>query len=85
MSNDDVDRSFEGESSNTEADSDNLTDSDLNDELKQINDIAEKLQRSLEFSFDDDADKSVIVVRDATTQIIRQIPTEKMLEIAKRF
>lgn len=56
----------------------------VNDAIKQINDTLKKLSQNLEFSLDEDTDRPVVKVVDQQTKtVIRQIPTEEALEIAK--
>lgn len=55
-----------------------------NEALKQINDTMKKLSQDLEFTLDEDSDRPVVKVIDQQTkEIIRQIPTQEALEIAK--
>lgn len=56
----------------------------VNNALKQINETLKNLSQSLEFSVDSDSEQVVIKVIDQQTkEVIRQIPTEEALEIAK--
>ncbi|HJV75570.1 MAG TPA: flagellar protein FlaG [Noviherbaspirillum sp.] len=55
-----------------------------NEALKQINDTLKKLSQNLEFKLDEDTERPVVkVVDQQTKEIIRQIPTQEALEIAK--
>ena len=52
----------------------------------RIEEFVQSVQRNLEFSVDDDTGDSVVTVRDRVTdEVIRQIPSEDMLDIAKRL
>lgn len=58
------------------------------EELKQAvqdaNQAMQNLASDLEFSIDEDSERTVVKVVDrATGEVIRQIPSEEMLEIAK--
>lgn len=56
----------------------------VNEAIKQINNALKKLSQDLEFSLDEDTDRPVVKVVDQQTKtVIRQIPTEETLEIAK--
>lgn len=56
----------------------------VNDAVKQINDTLKKLSQDLEFTLDEDTDRPVVkVVDQQTKEVIRQIPTQEALEIAK--
>lgn len=58
----------------------------LNDAVKQINDFMQRAQLSLQFSIDQDTNTAVIEIKDVQTgDIIRQIPSKEVLEIAKRL
>lgn len=62
-------------------------------ELKQtekavddLNKAAVSLQRDLNFKVDDDTGKSIITVTDSVTKkVIRQIPSEEIVELAKNL
>lgn len=54
------------------------------DAVKQINEFMKKLSQDLEFSMDSDTDRPVVkVVDQQTKEVIRQIPTQEVLDIAK--
>lgn len=56
----------------------------VNDAVKQINDTLKNLAQGLEFSVDSDSERPIVKVVDhQTNQVIRQIPTQEALEIAK--
>ncbi|MDW3094352.1 MAG: flagellar protein FlaG [Gammaproteobacteria bacterium] len=51
---------------------------------KQVNDFVKQLDRNLEFSVDESSGRVIITVREPETgKIIRQIPPEELLVIAK--
>lgn len=52
--------------------------------VQQMNDMLQTLSQKLEFSVDKDTDAFVVKVVDKDTkELIRQIPSEEMLELAK--
>ena len=56
----------------------------LNQAVKQIQDVSEKTANSLQFSIDEDLGVSIVKVIDTESKkTIRQIPTEEVLDIAK--
>jgi len=55
-------------------------------ELKKVNDFVQSVQRDLQFSVDKDLDRTVIKVVDSDSgEIIRQIPEDIFLELARRL
>jgi flagellar protein FlaG len=59
---------------------------ELIDEVERLNEATQSIQRSLEFSIDDDTAKTVITVRDRETEeVIRQIPSEELLNVSKKI
>jgi flagellar protein FlaG len=57
---------------------------DVKQAIEDINKTMGTLAANLEFSYDSDADQVVVkVVNETTSEIIRQMPTEEALEIAK--
>jgi flagellar protein FlaG len=57
---------------------------DLNKAVKAVNDFVSTVNSSLKFSVDDDTGQTVVkVIDDATKEVIKQFPSEQMLEIAK--
>ena len=59
---------------------------ELDDTISQLNDSLQNVQRNLEFSIDKDAGRIVINVRDKETdEVVRQIPSEEVLELAKNL
>lgn len=56
----------------------------LNQAVKQIQDVIKQTAQSLQFSIDEDVGVSVVKVIDTESKkVIRQIPSEEVLEIAK--
>ncbi len=56
----------------------------LDDAVSQINDYVQNIQRSLQFSVDEKSGRDVVTVVDKETdEVIRQIPTEEVLVIAR--
>lgn len=52
--------------------------------VKSLNKTMQGLSQSIEFSIDEDSNRTIVKVVDQTTRIlIRQIPTGEVLEIAK--
>ena len=56
----------------------------LKDAVKTINDVMKNLASSLEFTVDSDTERTVVKVVDKqTNEIIRQIPSQDALDLAK--
>ncbi len=56
---------------------------ELSEKVTEINDIIRNIQRDLAFNIDEDSGKTVIRVIDSESgELIRQIPSEKVLAIA---
>lgn len=56
----------------------------LDQAVSQINDYVQNVQRSLQFSIDEISGRNVVKVIDKQTEeVIRQIPTEEVLTIAR--
>ena len=54
--------------------------------VSQISEFVQNFQRDLRFSIDEDSDRLVVKVVDSETQeVIRQIPSEETLRIAKNL
>mgnify|MGYP001608458864 CR=1 FL=1 len=63
-----------------------IDEAELSQAVKQINDFVQDIQRNIEFSVDDDTGRTVIRVYDSSTEeLIRQIPNEEVLELAKNL
>ena len=60
------------------------TDDDVSQALNSINNALKERSHDLEFSVDEDNARTIVKVVDKSTQeVIRQMPTEEALEIAK--
>ena len=58
----------------------------LEDSVSQLNDLVKSVQRDLQFSIDDFSGRTVITVLDSkTAEIIRQIPSDEVLALAKNI
>ena len=58
----------------------------LQQAVTQMNDHVQNLQRSLQFTVDELSGKDVVTVRDIETEeVIRQIPSEEALALARRL
>ncbi len=54
--------------------------------VSNINDYVQSLQRSLQFTVDEVSGKDIVTVLDKETEeVIRQYPSEEVLEIARRL
>jgi len=59
---------------------------DLDKAVQELQAFVEGLDRSLSFRRDESIDRSIITVRDANTnQLVRQIPAEEIVEIARQI
>jgi flagellar protein FlaG len=59
---------------------------ELDETISQLNDSLQNVQRNLEFSIDKEIGQIVINVKDRETdEIVRQIPSEEVLELAKNL
>lgn len=57
---------------------------ELKDVVKEVNDFVTPFNNSLQFSIDKDSDTMVVKVIDISTkEVIKQIPSEEMLALAK--
>lgn len=57
---------------------------DLQDAVKSMNDFVGTINNSLKFSVDDETGKTIVKVMDIETkEVIKQIPSEEMIAIAK--
>lgn len=58
----------------------------LRAKVEELNQNAQSVRRSLRFNVDDDTGITVITVRDRETdEVIRQIPSEELLALARYF
>lgn len=59
---------------------------ELKSEVAMVNDYVQTVQRDLQFSVDEELDRTVIRVIDSDTgELIRQIPDDIFLELARRL
>ncbi|MER2492154.1 flagellar protein FlaG [Catenovulum sediminis] len=59
---------------------------DLDTAVADVADFIQAQNRQLDFSFDENSNKSIIKVTDSESgEIIRQIPSEEMLKLAERI
>jgi len=59
---------------------------DIDKAVADLQDFVASLGRDLSFRRDDSINKSIITVRDANTnQLIRQIPAEEVVEVARQI
>lgn len=59
---------------------------DVDEAVEKINQHVQTVQRDLQFTVDEDSGKTVIKVIDSNTkELIRQIPGEEALQVAKRL
>ena len=62
------------------------TSEQLQNAVSQINEHVQNLQRSLQFTVDDKSGKDVVTVLDTETkEVIRQYPSEEVLQIARNL
>lgn len=63
-----------------------VAEEDVRQAVSNLNDYAQMLHRDLQFSVDEDSGRTVIKVIDSeTNNVIRQIPSEQVLELARHF
>lgn len=58
---------------------------DVNTAVREINDYVQNLQRELNFSYDKSAGRTVIKVTDSDGKVIRQIPPDEALALARHL
>lgn len=59
---------------------------EVKEAVSKLNEYVQKTQRDLDFKLDEDSGKTVIRVYDRhSEQLVRQIPNEQALEMAKRL
>jgi len=57
---------------------------ELEDAVKQVNNFLKPINSSIEFNLDDDTGRTIVrIVELESKDVIRQIPSEEMLSIAK--
>lgn len=58
----------------------------LEQKVEELSDMVQGRQRDLSFSVDDDSGRTVVkVINSQTEEVVRQIPMEEVLEIARRI
>ena len=58
----------------------------LHEAVSQINDYVQNLQRNLQFTVDEESGRDVVTVIDSQSEeVIRQIPSEEVLELSRRL
>ena len=63
-----------------------IPEEELDETISQLNDSLQNVQRNLEFSIDKDVGRIVINVKDKVTdEVVRQIPSEDFLELARNL
>ena len=81
-----VDAIAKAEAKDNRADRAEAKQVDMDHAVERIEGFVQSVQRDLEFSQDESTGDSVVTVRDRqTNEVIRQIPNEEMLDIAKRL
>jgi flagellar protein FlaG len=59
---------------------------DIQQAVEDLRNFVQGLDRDLSFRIDESIDRSIITVRDANTnQLVRQIPAEEIVEIAREI
>ena len=53
--------------------------------VEDINDFFKSMQRSMQFSLDEDSERMVVQIKDAEGKVVKQIPSEQALELARRL
>lgn len=63
-----------------------VSESQLNESVKNLNDYMQQSHRALQFVLDKDSGMTIIKVLDAeTNKVIRQIPSEEVVEMSKQL
>ena len=74
------------QASQQDAANDTVQTSELNAAVANINDYVQNVQRTLQFSVDDNTGKTVVTVLDSETEeVIRQFPPEEALALARHL
>lgn len=59
---------------------------DMQKVVDNLNDFVQSIKRELQFSIDDDSGRTIIkVVNQETDEVVRQIPSEEVLELQKNI
>ncbi len=73
-------------SQKTESKVQNVSGEKLETEVADVNDYVQSIQRDLQFTVDKELDRTVIKVTDSDSgEVIRQIPEDIFLELARRL
>ncbi len=63
-----------------------VEDKEVKEAVSKLNEFVQKTQRNLDFQIDEESGKTVIKVYDSiTAKLVRQIPDEAALELAKKL
>lgn len=63
-----------------------LTEKEVEEVVSNLNEFVQNIRRDLSFTVDEDSGRTVIKVIDSETdQVIRQIPPEDVINVAKRL
>ena len=63
-----------------------VSEDQLESEVAEVNDFVQSIQRDLQFTLDKELDRTVIKVTDSDSgEVIRQIPEDIFLELARRL
>lgn len=58
----------------------------IDDAVSRLNDFVQSVKRDLHFKVDDESGRTIIEVIDSeTNKVIRQIPSEEIVELARRI
>ena len=60
-----------------------ISDEKVNQAVSQLKDYAEKYQREIRFSVDQESGRTVVRLLDNNNKVLRQIPSEDLLNLAK--
>lgn len=70
----------------TQSNEANQQPADLESAVSQVSDFVQAQSRNLNFSFDNEAQRSIVKVTDSDTgELIRQIPSEEVLRLSERI
>ena len=76
----------QGKSLPPEAESEKISNEELQQAVTQLNDRIQQVQRDLLFSVDDSSGRTVVrVVNTETDEVVRQMPTEEALRISRNI
>lgn len=53
--------------------------------VEDINDFFKSMQRTMQFSLDKEGERMVVQIKDAEGNVVKQIPSEQALELARRL